>query len=188
MKIQKRHIVLAALVLALGAAVYLNWQFEGSNSLVKETSKQLGEATYVNADAKATADEYKSKKVSVSNDADNMAGDDYFLKASTERSQAQDKAIDTAKEVVVSADADKDIKEEAIETLNNLEKMIVSQSNIENILKAKGFSQCLCFISDDACSVAVLKNDMKDDSPLIIKDAVMSQYDVDFNNITILEI
>lgn len=184
MKIQKRHIVLAALILALGVAVYLNWQFESSPSLVKETSKNLGEATYVNAEANATANE--KEKVVHSNISNTE--NDYFLTAETERSQAQDKAIDTAKETVLSAESDNEIKKEAITSLEKLENMIVAQSNIENILKAKGFTKCLCFISENNCSIAVYKNDMKEDSPLIIKDAVISQYPIEFNNITIVEV
>ncbi|MBQ0097764.1 MAG: SpoIIIAH-like family protein [Oscillospiraceae bacterium] len=184
MKIQKRHIILAALVLALGVAVYLNWQFDGSSSLVKETSKNLGEATYVNADAKATADEKKSEVLNNTISTE----DDYFLTAETERSQAQDKAIDTAKEAVLSAESDNEIKKEAVTSLEKLENMIVAQSNIENILKAKGFTKCLCFISENNCSIAVYKKDMKEDSPLIIKDAVLSQYPIEFNNITIVEV
>ena len=34
MGIGKRQLVLAALVVALGAAVYLNWQFSGDNQLL----------------------------------------------------------------------------------------------------------------------------------------------------------
>ena len=33
MKFGKKQLVLASLVLALGAAVYLNWQFAGTNRL-----------------------------------------------------------------------------------------------------------------------------------------------------------
>ncbi len=56
MKFQKKHILFAALILALGAAVFINWQFSGSSS-VKPTAKELGAATYVSKDAKATADQ-----------------------------------------------------------------------------------------------------------------------------------
>ena len=42
-------------------------------------------------------------------------------------------------------------------------------------------------ITADSCSVAVLKEELVDDSPLIIKDAVLSQFDIEFNNITIIE-
>ena len=63
MKIKKQHVLAAALVLALGAAVYLNWQFSGT-PLISSTSKELGAATYVSNDASATADEVDSDSVS----------------------------------------------------------------------------------------------------------------------------
>ena len=52
MKFHKRQLILASLVVALGAAVYLNWQFsedKGLNSTgILESTKELGEARYVN--------------------------------------------------------------------------------------------------------------------------------------------
>ena len=47
-KIEKRHLVLGTLVIALSAAVYLNWQF-GVSDNVSKTSKELGVAKFVNA-------------------------------------------------------------------------------------------------------------------------------------------
>ena len=48
MGIGKRQILLAALVLALGAAVFLNWQFSDNNELIAtnmvNSTKELGEA------------------------------------------------------------------------------------------------------------------------------------------------
>ena len=57
MKIEKRHIVLASLVLALGTAVYINWQFGGTKQ--NTTAKELGAASYVNATVsnQSTSDE-----------------------------------------------------------------------------------------------------------------------------------
>ena len=52
MKFGKKQLVLASLVLALGAAVYLNWQFAGTNRLPVEgedsETSQLGAAQLVN--------------------------------------------------------------------------------------------------------------------------------------------
>ena len=53
MKFGKRQLVLAALVVALGAAVYLNWQFSDNSDLLAanttvESGKELGEAEFVN--------------------------------------------------------------------------------------------------------------------------------------------
>ncbi len=183
MKLHKRHIVLAALVLALSAAVFVNWRFSDSeSSLISDVSKELGAATYVNADAQSTDDEVSSVAKQTTK------ADEYFAKALLERQQALDNAVDTAQDTLKLADSSDEAKSIAVEQLNKLEDNIVIESNIESILKAKGFSQCLCMIADDACSVAVLKSELKDNAPLIIKDAVLSQCEIDFNSITIIEV
>lgn len=181
MKFQKRHVVLAALVLALGTAVFINWQFSDGDNLIKDVSKELGAATYVNADANATDDEVSDVAKQLS------ATDEYFAKALLERETSRDSAVEIAQETLKLADSTDEARSLAVEQLNRLEDNIVKESNIESILKGKGFSQCLCMISDDSCSVTVPKSEFKDNAPLIIKDAVMSQMTIDFNNITIIE-
>ncbi|MBR2715642.1 MAG: SpoIIIAH-like family protein [Ruminococcus sp.] len=182
MKIQKRHIVLTALILALSAAVFINWRFSDSDSsLVKDVSKELGVATYVNADV-ATKDE-------VANVSKNVTStDEYFAKASLEREEAQDKAIETAQQTLKLTENSEEEKALALEQLQKLEDNFINQSNIESVLKGKGFSQCLCFITDESCTVSVPKNELKDNAPLIIKDVVLSHHKIDFNNITIIEV
>ncbi len=176
MKIQKKHILGAALILALGAAVYINWQFSGAPK-VKQTAKELGSATYVSRDA--TADEARVKELSA---------EEKIAKIRTERAQAQDKALDAAKNILSLSDSSDDAKTEAARQAGAIERRIVSQSNIENILVTKGFTDALCFVSDSGCTVSVKAEDMEKDSPLIIKDAVMSQLDIKFNDIVIVEI
>lgn len=178
MKIQKKHILSAALILALGAAVFINWQFSGS-SAVKPTTKELGAATYVSCDAKATADEAER---------DELSPQEKIASMRTERSQAQDKALDSAKNILSLSDTSDDAKAEAARQAGVIERRILVQSNIENILVAKGFTDALCFLSDNGCTVTVKAEDMEKDSPLIIKDVVMSQIDVDFNQIVIVEV
>ena len=51
MGFRKKQVILAALVLALGTAVYLNWQFSSNQDLIADNSimstKELGEAQFV---------------------------------------------------------------------------------------------------------------------------------------------
>ncbi|MBQ4129436.1 MAG: SpoIIIAH-like family protein [Ruminococcus sp.] len=182
MKFQKRHIVLASLILALSAAVFINWQFSDAQTQQgKEVSKELGAATYVNSDT-ATGDEIANVAKQTS------AGDEYFAKALLEREQARDKAIEIAQDTLAMADSSDDAKTVAVEQLNKLEDNIVTESSIESILKGKGFSQCLCNISENSCTVTISKGDVSKNAPLIIKDAVLSQLEIDFNDIKIIEV
>ena len=175
-KIKKRHIVLAALVLALGAAVYLNWQLGSTDSSkLKQVDSALGEATYVSNNT-STADQKSNSK------------DDYFSKAKTERTKSQDEVLDIAKEVLQLSESSDEAKKEAVDKSDTIQKRILNQTNIEQTLLAKGFSKCLCFLSDEGCNVIVLKKEMNESSPLVIKDAVTSQVNLDFDDIKIVEI
>ena len=193
MKVQKRHIVLASLVVALGAAVYLNWQFSDTNLMLKtdyEDTKELGEAKYVNKaiisdkqDETTATDptsqaETELKKSQV----------DYFATAETDRQKAQDSILESIKEITANLENSEENKKLAHENLEKIEKMILAQNNIEGILKAKGFSECLCYINDNSCTVIVLKSDLDNLSTLIVKDAVQGQYNIESDKITIVQI
>ena len=180
MKIKKQHILVSALVLALGAAVYLNWHFSGT-PLISPSSKELGAATYVSKEAKATTDEIKTT-------TRDMTPEQKLAKARTERAQAQDQVLEESKTILQAADSSDEAKAEAVKAATAIEERILAQNNIESILSAKGFSDALCYASDKGCTVTVRKSDLKDDSPLIIKDAVMSQLKVEFNDIVIVEL
>lgn len=66
MAFKKRQLVLAALVVSLGAAVYLNWQFSGTPDIIaantSQSEKELGAAALVNASPSSLT----SKPLSVS--------------------------------------------------------------------------------------------------------------------------
>lgn len=179
MKINKRNLIVASLVIALGAAVYLNWQFGGENTLLTSSTKELGAAEYVNNDTTVTSPT-KSKLSSKQSN--------YFADARTKREQSQDKVLNIAKEVLEKTDSSLQSKESANNQVEKIETYITYQTNIENLLEAKGFSDSLCCITEEGCSIVVPKSDMKDNSTMIIKDVVFGQTGINFENITITEI
>lgn len=211
MKIQKRHILMASLVLALGAAVYLNWQFTGNSDMLSvDASKKLGEAQYVNGDI---TDETQEAGIfdsifggdddkSTDSTEETTEGEDttavkvelteeqisYFSTVRTDREQTQSKVLEDAKEVLSLSENSEEAKEEAAESVSQLEKLILAQSNIENLLKAKGFTDVVCFISDEGCNVVVASQSMDDNGSLLVKDAVMSQLDMGSEQIKIIQI
>lgn len=211
MKIQKRHILMASLVLALGAAVYLNWKFTGNSDMLSvDASKKLGEAQYVNGDI---TDETQEAGIfdsifggdddkSTDSTEETTEGEDttavkaelteeqisYFSTVRTDREQTQSKVLEDAKEVLSLSENSEEAKEEAAESVSQLEKLILAQSNIENLLKAKGFTDVVCFISDEGCNVVVASQNMDDNGSLLVKDAVMSQLDMGSEQIKIIQI
>lgn len=187
MKIKKRHILLASLVFALSAAVYLNWQLSDSKGLtVANTAKELGAATYVNSNI-TTADETSADvETKVSKLSDEQI--EYFATSRTERQKAQDEVIQLARQVLELSDSSDEAKEEAAEQLSHIEEIILGQNRIETTLKAKGFTDCICCLSETSCMVIIPVNEMQDNSVLIIKDCVDEVADLPFENISIVEV
>lgn len=178
MKFQKKYVVLAALVLALGTAVYINWQFAGTNN--QSASKELGAASYVSATVGATSDE-ALQTVSLSKESQN-----YFASERTKRQSTQDKVIDEANEVFELENVSEEEKSEAQKSIEEMLKIFTVQDSIESIIKAKGFSECLCCISDMGVTVIVPDSELNDASVLVIDDAVTSHYDVKYEDISIV--
>lgn len=183
-KIEKRHLVLGTLVIALSAAVYLNWQF-GVSDNVSKTSKELGVAKFVNA----TTSTEETSTFDEAMQTSNMTSEQqqYFANAKNQRDQTQAEIIETANSVLQNENSSQEQVTASIESIHQLLKNFTYQDSVESILKAKGFTQCLCYISEKGCSVIVLKEEMNETSAIMIKDAVNSQVDISFDNISIVE-
>lgn len=179
MKFQKVHVISAALVLALGTAVYVNWQFgSGSN---KTTAKELGAASYVNATVSASTAEQ-----STSDPALTQKQEDFFASERVKRQTTQDGVIDKAKEIFDIENASDDDKSEAQKNVEEIIKNFTIQDSIESIIKAKGFSDCLCYISGEGVTVIVPESELSDTAALVIDDAVTSHYSVSYEKISIV--
>lgn len=182
MKIQRKHVVLASLVLALGAAVYINWQL--SSAPDNTGTKELGKATYVNSNVTATVDEADSSLVT------NLTKDqqNYFSNARLKREKTADEVKSIALEALSLSESDEDAKESALAQLANLEEQLMNQDTVENTLIAKGFSDCVCSINENTATVIVPENEMTDNSALIIKDAVAKVCDIPFESISVVTV
>ncbi|MCQ2513555.1 MAG: SpoIIIAH-like family protein [Ruminococcus sp.] len=180
MKIQKRHIVLAALVLALGTAVYINWQLSGSSP--STTSKELGAASYVNATVSNTATDDEAVETA----ALSKAQKNFFATERTKRQNTQDKIIDEANEVFELESSSDEDKSNAQQSIEKMLKTFTIQDSIESIIKAKGFSESLCYISDEGVTVIVPDTELNDTAALVIDDAVTTHYQVGYDSISIV--
>ncbi|MBQ1977773.1 MAG: SpoIIIAH-like family protein, partial [Ruminococcus sp.] len=91
-----------------------------------------------------------------------------------------------AMEVLELVDSSEEAKEEAVEQLNRLEDTFISQNRVETTLRAKGFSDCLCVLSKTSCTVIVPKDEMEENSAVIIKACVDDVADLPFEKINIV--
>ena len=196
MKIGKKQLILTGLVLTLGAAVYLNWQFSGNTDLLSgsdavSVSKELGEAEFVNTSSDKKAGEstaQKSTELSSSKESTASASkssDEYFSQAKVNRQQTQDDIAEMTKKILESSEESDTAKAEAVAKAAELATVMEQQTNVESLIKAKGFEECMVFIQNGECSIVVRDSDLPADDALIIKDIATGQTGITVDKIKV---
>ncbi len=192
MTMGKRQLVLAALIVALGAAVYLNWQFSGNNQLLatdaltSTSDRTLGEAQLVEGSAVSGAPKTSSSTSSAVQTSANA--DTYFTQAQLARRQARDTAVELAEKVITDAKASDTAKKEAVVQAAAIANNTIKETNIETLIKAKGFSDCLVFLQNNECNVVVKIKDSSQNNAIVIKDIVAGQAGISYDKIKIVEV
>ena len=135
-----RSAVVIAAVLLIGLAVYLNyrWFYDPTNSLGYGDNNM--------------EDNFSD---SVETNTDTSGVNDYFSSAALARRQSRDEALDVLGLVSSSEDADEATRAEAQAKMSKIASDIQNEANIEALVKAKGFEECVAVIGDDTVSVIV---------------------------------
>ena len=158
MKLWKRNAVVAAIVLLVCAAVYLNWSYSQEGMAETEgTGKVLGEAALVGAQASDPLLEESPAptETAAGEEAPSGASSDYFDSARLNRQQARDSALSLLQEAAADAEAGEEAVAQANEAIQAMAAYTIAEANIENLVTAKGYADCVAFLSEESISVVV---------------------------------
>ena len=166
-----RSIVVIAAVLLIGLAVYLNyrWFYDPVNSLGYGDNNM--ENNY--NDSEQAGGEADSTK-------------DYFAAAVLPRQQSRDEAIDVLTLISSSEDADAETKAEAQAKISKIALDIQNEANIEALVKAKGFEDCVAVIGEDSVSVIVKAESLQAKETAQILSIVYETTGVEPQNVSII--
>ena len=145
----KRNAVVVTMALLVCAAAALNWKYTGEEAKQAAASesdtKILGEAELVSGGEGAGAVD----EVAV------YTGDDYFASARLTRQQARDNAISLLREAAEQEGADSAVANEASEGIQVLAGYTMKEAQIESLVTAKGYVDCVAFLGAESASVVV---------------------------------
>ncbi len=171
-KIAKQPIILSVLVLILAGAIFVNWKYAGTNgglSTGSTSSIKTGQAEFV-----ATGE--------VELDTD------YFKNARTDREQTYDELIDELEDIEENAKASEEDKSNAYALHVKLVERMERENNIETLIKAKGFKECVAVINDSSVNIVVYAKELAESEIMQIQDIVTSECDISLDNIKIINI
>lgn len=191
MNVWKRNAVVAAVVLFVCGAVYLNWSYQKEQT--EDVGKTLGEAELVSmqtADPLLSASPNPSATPAASSDpSTNAQSSGYFDAARLNRQEARDSALSILQDAAADESATETMKAETSAAIQTLADYTVSEAQIENLVTAKGYADCVAFISDGSVSVVVSASadGLTDADVARITEIVTGETGIEASNIKIIE-
>lgn len=171
-----KQVIMAALLAALGGAVWLNMQYSttaGGFVQNPSSNKNLGDTKYV-----AT--------VSDGSALETAASTDYFKTAMADRKNAREEALALLEDTLNNVDSDSQAKADATEKMTIIAERMQTEADIETLVKAKGFEKAVAVMGDDSITVIVSAEELLPSQILQIQDAVTSQTEISLENIKIV--
>lgn len=182
MKIWKKNLVAAAVLVTVCAGIYMNWLYTE-----QQTAKELTESIDVE---KVMSDELlEINDVSVL--SDEQIGDtstEYFAAVRLSRQQARDNAVNLLQEAMAYSDQTKAAESSA--ELEDIVQTALSEARIESLVIAKGYVDCVAYMSNDGISVAVAapEGGLRAEDVAVIADIVMTQSEYTLDEIRVVEV
>ena len=168
MVVKKKQLVIAALAIAVGTAGYLN---AGRNKTAEETGeKYLGEAQLVD-----------------SGDIYEASSDDFFSQARIDREAGRSRAVETFNAIISNESSDETAKANAQQGVLELAENTETETAIENLLRAKGFDDAVCYINNGMANVVVKTKALDSAGAATIAETVSEQSGIPQEKIKIME-
>jgi len=182
----KRNAVVVTVLLFVCAAVYLNWRYAGnvasetgqeSTQQQEESRKVLGDATLVGG-VPTVKEEEITTTVST-----------YFDTARLSRQQSRDNALALLREASAQENVEQTALDEANRAIQTMAGYTMLESQIENLVVAKGYADCVAFMGDSGVSVVVsaAEDGLQTEDVAKIMDIVLSETDYTADQIRIME-
>lgn len=190
----KRNAVVAAIALFVCAAVYLNWNYDRQQA---ESGKVLGESALVDSHSDPLLQqEAETAAQSGEEDAPQQQSEGtaqpsgYFATARLNRQQARDSALALLQDAAAGEDADQAMRDQANETIQTMADYTVTEAQIENLVLAKGYADCVAFIGEKSVSLAVAapEQGLQQEDTARIVDAVNQVAGFTASQIKIIEV
>ena len=173
-KVGKRNFIIFGAVVLIIAAVMVNVMVfsDGKDGF------DYDQAAGMNADTTAGTQPPADTQSSV---------DSYFSSVQVDRQRTRDEAIEVLQSVVDNASATETAKNEALAEINKLATIMATESNIETLIIAKGFEECVAVLSESDARIVVRSEGLSVAQIAQINEIVYSEAGIEPVNVTIIE-
>ncbi len=174
MKNRKRNIALLAVLMCVCAAVLLNWSY----------NNRWGRADKVMT---AAEDEQLAEANATKDGALNSG---YFAEARLTRQVSRDEALQLLQNAASADAASQETIDSAMNAIAAMATCSMQEAQIENLLLAKDFTDCVVYIGNGAVTVAVPApiDGLSEEQVAQITDIICTETEYDASQLNIIEV
>ncbi len=178
MKEWKKNLIAASVLVTVCAGIYLNWTY--SEDVVTTSLTDT-------LDAEKLMNE-ESYSMDLETSAQENTATDYFAAVRLSRQEARDNALNLLQEAMAYSNESKSA-ESAME-LEDIVQTALSEAQIESLILAKGYRDCVAYMNEEGISVAVSapEGGLQQDDVAVIADIVMGQSQYNIGDIRVVEV
>lgn len=184
MKVWKKNLIAAAVLVTVCAGIYVNWLYT-EESTAASLMDTVDVEKVMSDDALILSEDMEA----VSSDVQTTATD-YFAAVRLSRQQARDSAVNLLQEAMAYNGTDSSKEVESAMELEEIVQTALSEAQIESLIIAKGYTDCVAYMSGEGISVAVSSPEggLQQEDVAVIADIVMSQSAYSLGDIRVVEV
>jgi len=178
MKNWKKNLMAAAVLLVVCVGIYMNWMYSNAESVSDLTDT-------LNAEKVLAEDGLILDKNELEVDGNTVT--DYFAAVRLSRQEARDSAVSLLQEAM-SYNNGENANSNA--QLEQIVQTALCEAQIESLVIAKGYTDCVAYMTDDGISVAVASPEggIQQTDVALIADIVITQSGYTLDQIHIVEV
>ena len=180
MKIWKKNLIAAAVLVTVCAGIYVNWLYTED-----QTTADLTDT--LNTDKILSSDMLVMADGTTVEETDQPVVSDYFAAVRLSRQEARDSAVTLLQEAMAYDDT------QSVQSNAQLEHIVqtaLCEAQIESLVIAKGYADCVAYMSEEGISVAVASPEggLQQSDVAVIADIVISQSGLTVADIRVVEV
>lgn len=174
MKNRKRNIAMLAVLMCVCAAVLLNWSYNNRWGRADRKMVAVEDAEIAEANA-TTSGQIKSG---------------YFAEARLTRQISRDEALQLLQSAASAETASQETIDSAMNAIAAMATCSMQETQIENLLLAKDFSDCVVYIGNGVVTVAVPApiDGLSEEEIARITDIIVTETEYDATQLNIIEV
>ncbi len=167
---RRKQISLIMLAVLICFAAYLNIVYSDKDTGKEVSGGYMGEAQLV------------------SNMGEDVEDNDYFFSARLDREEGRSKSIETFNSIINNENADNITKQAAQQGILDLADNTETETTIENLIKARGFEDAVCYINNSQANIVVKAEFLDEAQVALITEIVTEQTSIPPEKIKVVEI